>query len=752
MLSLFPRILIAALLCISAFRPASGQTEALAVPQQTKSYHVRRVDGADVRIDGRLDEPVWQTLAPIDGFVQTQPTEGAPVSERTEVRVFFDENAIYFGFKCYDSDPGHIIARYGPHDGRTNSDSVDILLDTFHDRRTGFYFSINSRGIQYDGLMNEGEGSGRDDNPFQSLIDGSWDGIWYSAAVVENWGWSAEIAIPFKSVRVSRAPEQVWGMNLCRDIVRKDETSCWVLVTRYDQVMKPSKAGVLTGLADVEVGRNIELIPYVRTKYRQADWQAPVAGADGTGGLDLRYGMAANLTANLTLNPDFGETEADEFTSEISRFEIFFPEKRKFFTEGSNYFQTPMDLFFTRRVGARLPDGEPQRILQGGKLTGKAGAWTIGALEALTQRTEYTDPATRLQLVAPAAFFGVLRLQHDILQKSALGFISVNRLQGTGGLGYQETAHGVDLQLLKGQHITWASQVMVNTNSLYPGLGGQHLGWQSTFHYNADLLEYGAQGKFLGRNTDLSFIGFEPETDRRSGDAYIRYKPFINRWGIRQIIGELNYDQSNGTRGEFEDAGADATLNVQFKNFWSLQYEHSYNRVRWFEFTPEFARLDSMRVYNTPIHSFQLSTNENRAINASLGYETRKLVEFFENFYGYSQQYTLSSTAKLGGHLRWELNGVWQSESLVNRRHYQDRRFAISRWTYQFTPKLRTRILAQYSDDIHGSNVSINSLFAYDFTARSALFVGYNRQRRSPLDFTDLGNEFFIKLSYLFSY
>ncbi len=750
MLGLSLRILTTAAPCLFLLAAAAGAPQVL--PEQAKSIHVQRMSGAKIHLDGKLDEPVWKTLPPLTDFLQTQPTEGAPVSERTEARIFYDDTNIYFGFKCFDSDPSHIVARYGPHDGRTNSDSVDILLDTFRDRRTGYYFSINSRGIQYDALMNEGASGGRNDNPFMSLLDGSWDGIWYSAASVEDWGWSVEVTIPFKSIRLARSPEQIWGLNLCRDIVRKNETSCWALVTRYDQVMKPSKAGTLTGLAEMRIGRNMELIPFVRTKYRQADWQSQVAGANGNGGLDLRYGLSANLTANLTLNPDFGETEADEFTSEISRFEIFFPEKRKFFTEGANYFQTPLNLFFTRRVGARLPDGEPQRIIQGGKVTGKAGSWTVGALEALTQRMGFVEPYSGQNLAAPAAFFGVLRLQHDLFQKSAIGVMSVNRIQGTGDVGVSESAHAVDLQLLSGQHITWASQVMANTSSLFPGMNWQHLGWQSTFHYNAETFEYGTQGKFLGRNTDLSFVGFEPETDRWSGDMYVRYKPFIDRWGIRQIFTTLNYDESNGTRGELEDAGADAEFQIQFKNFWNLQFAHRYNRVRFFGFTENFQRLANTLVYPTPLYEVGLATNENRAISFNFSYSTGKRVEFGENFYGYAQEYGISSVAKLGGHLRWELNTVWDRESLRDHRKFQDRRFVISRWTYQFTPKVRTRILAQYADDIHGSNVSINSLFAYDFTARSALFVGYNRQRRSPLDPTDLGNEVFVKLSYLFSF
>ncbi len=718
----------------------------------SKSLHVRKIAGANIKTDGKMDEPVWRTIDPITDFVQTQPTEGAPVSERTEVRVFYDDDNLYFGFKCFDSDPKHIVARYGPHDGRTNSDSVDILLDTFHDRRTGYYFSINSRGIQYDALYNEGKTADRDANPFQALMDGSWDGIWHSASTLQDWGWEVEITIPFKSIRLPRSAEQVWGLNLCRDIVRKNETSCWVLVPLYDQVMKPSKAGTMTGLGEERVGRNLELIPFVSTKYHQSDWQPEVAGASGNAGLDARYGLAANLTANVALNPDFGETEADEFTSELSRFEIFFPEKRKFFTEGANYFATPLNLFFTRRVGAILPNGEPQRILEGGKLTGKAGPWTIGALEAVTQRATFVDPSTGQLELAPAAFFGVVRLQHDLFQKSAIGFISVNRLQNAGNVGERQSSHGVDLQVLQGQHITWASQVMVNTSSVFPGLDWQHLGWTSTFHYNAESFEYGAAGKFLGRETDLGATGFEPETDRWSGDMFVRYKPYVNRWGIRQIFTELNYDESNGTRGELEDAGADGSVRLQFKNFWSFEAAHRFNRVRFFDFTPERQRLPSTRVYQTPMYEFTLSTNENSALSLTFDFTTRKLVQFDENFYGYAKLYSLTSTAKLGGHLRWELTGIWDDEALWNHRHYQNRRFLISRWTYQFTPKFRTRILAQYSDNIHGSDVSINSLVAYDFTARSALFVGYNRQRHSPLFLADLGNEVFVKLSYLFSF
>ncbi len=710
-----------------------------------KSVQVRKIQ-AQVKVDGKLEEAVWSTIEPIRDFVQTQPDLGSPASEPTEALIFYDERNIYFGFRCYDSEPQKVLARFGPHDGRTNSDSVNILIDTFHDRRTGYFFSINSRGIQYDAMTNESKGSGWEIN------DESWDGIWQSAASLEEWGWSAEVVIPFKSIRLAHDASQQWGLNLGRDIVRKNESAYWVLVSRYDETMKPSKAGTLSGLENVGVGRNLELIPFVSTRYRRANWRPDLNGSTATAGLDARYGLSSNLTLNLAVNPDFADTEADEFTWLLSRYEIFYPEKRKFFTEGASYFSTPMDLFFSRRVGAVLPSGEPQRILQGGKLTGKAGPWTIGAMEALTQETRYLDPADGMFKVSPQALFGTVRVRRDILQKSAIGFITVNRFQERGDFGQRESTHGVDLSILRGEHIKWVSQAMLNTSEAYPGITPQHLGWESEFGYNSETWQYGAYGKFLGREVDPSHTGFEPEVDRWSGALWVVYKPFINRWGIRQVFSEWNYDESNDTSGALQDAGADYLLRVQLKNFWNVRLEHSYDRVRFNVFTPEFRALAPTRVYTTPIWRVGVETSEAGAVSFGFKYISSKLVQYDENFYGHAKEFDITATARIGGHLRWELNGSWIREYLSNGAFYQNRRFLISRMNYQFTPKLRARALAQFAGDRHANDISINSLVAYDFTARSALFVGYNRQRHLPLARSDMGHEVFVKLSYLFSF
>ena len=728
-------------------------------PAQTarKTLRIRRFDNVKITVDGKLDEPIWKQIEPVTDFVQLNPDEGKPATEKTEAFVFYDGDNIYFGFKCYDDHPELMTHRFGGHDAFTGSDSINILLDTFHDRRTGYFFSLNSRNSQFDALANEGAGTGF------AAFDATWDGIWYSATSIESWGWSAEVVIPFKSIRVSHLSTQVWGLNMGRDVTRKNENDWWQPVSRFDQTARISKAGTLVGLEDVHVGRNVELIPYFSTKYRRVDWLPKFNGPSATGGLDARYGISANLTASLAANPDFADTEADVFTSDISRFEIFFPEKRKFFTEGANYFTTPLNLFFSRRIGALLPDGEPQRILEGAKVTGVVGGWTIGALEALTQHTDFVDPTTGVPGVAPSSLFGVLRVQHRLGEKSSLGMISVNRVQAPGDIGQRESSHGVDVNILKGEHFTWPSQFMVNLNSANPGVNWQHTGFLSSLDWSSDKVEYSATGKFLGNKVDVSHTGFEPEVDRWSGNVFATYRPFINRYYIRQLFLTANYDEANGTHGELEDSGADAVFQAQFKNFWTLKFQHNYDRTRFFIFpTPiAFANCPSaaspenicpLRLYVDPKWRIYLDSNNQRQVFFSYHFTHGKLVEFNEGFSGFQQQHIVQVNWRAGEHLFIETNGILIREFKQDHTPFQDRRFLISRWTYQITPKWRARVLAQYENNIHGKDVNINSLISYDFTARSAFFLGYNRQRNVPLQRTDLGNVVFVKISYLFGF
>jgi hypothetical protein len=748
---LSPSAILRLLLGLLAFAaPLSGQQQDPKLTI-TRSHRIVQLT-EDIRVDGRLDEPAWSKVEAITGFVQADPKEGEPISERTEAYIFYDERRIYFGFKCYESEPKKIIGRLDTHDARTNSDSVNIFLDPYGDRRTGYFFSINARGVQFDGLVSEASG-----------MDGTWDGIWESAARIEDWGWSAEVAIPFKSIRLT--PGQTWGMNLSRDIVRKNESAYWQFLARFESFPpRPSKAGLLEGIEQVERGRNLEVIPYFSTRARRGAVSPLDNGQQYEGGVDVRWGLLPNATLNITVNPDFAETESDEANITISRFELFFPEKRAFFNEGSTFFSTPLNLFFTRRVGARLPDGQPQRILLGAKLTGKVQGWSLGLLEARTEETRFRDPATGARMVSPGANFFVLRGQRDIFRSSSIGFLTVNRDQQDGDVGSTQRIHAVDLNIIGGPYFKWRTQAAYNQNDSSTRSGIQRVAFESEASHNSDNWEIEGRYKYLGRGVDVSEIGFEPETDRHSAAASVKWQPFIDRAGIRQIFFEVNQDISIDTEGLTQDSGSDVDISARFQNFWSARVRYSYDLVRFNEFTttpncpppfgcsPAFGRLDPTRAYITPRLRFFLNSNENRAWYFNYEFLWRKVAQFRENFYGREQNHFLSVTGRLFGRTRVQFNGRWIRELLEDGTPFQMRRQFLARVQHQFTRKLRVRTLAQVTNDRLGQNFSMNSIVAYDFTARSAAIVGYNYQKGAPGRPGDLGNEFFAKFSYLFQF
>lgn len=740
---------------------AAGLNPALRAQQSPEQQvSIRRIP-AKIHVDGRLDEPVWSQIPPITRFLQTNPDEGAPVSEKTEAFIFYDDENLYFGFKCYDSEPDKIVARYDTHDARTNSDSVNIFIDPFGDRRTGYFFSVNARGVQFDAILKEGD-----------KFDATWDGIWQSAARLESWGWSAEVAIPFKSIRFR--PGVPWGLNLGRDIVRKNETANWQMVPRFDGFMRPSKAGTMTGIQNERQGRNLEVIPYFSPRIRRGA-PNPIDNTENyNGGADIRWGWGPNLTFNATLNPDFADTEADEINIAISRYELFFPEKRTFFTEGANYFSTPFNLFYSRRIGARLTDangltnGQPQRILFGAKLTGKQGPWSIGLMETRTQATNFSvnDPSTgnRLSEFAPGANFFALRVAHDIGRNSSVGFLTVNRDQAPGDVGSTERVHAADLNLVIGPHWSWMSQAAYSQNQLTTAGGIQRAGMGSLAIYNSDKWEFIAQYKFLGRGFDVSQIGIEPETDRHRGDLDLIYKPFLNRYFIRQLFLELNYDSSLDTSGLLQDAGADADIKAELKNYWSIRARYSYDRTRYNVFTPDFALLTPTRIYIQPRIRFSLASNPNRPLAFNYTFTNRKQAEFREQYYGREQYHELGMLIHAAGRTKLQFSGAFDREFLLDGTPFQDRRLFITRINEQLSSKLRARILAQFNNDRHGNTWNLNSIMAYDFTARSAFIFGYNYQKSHdvfqlspipavlPRQPSDLGNEFFFKLSYLFHF
>src|SRR6267142_4923616 len=385
-----------------------------------------------IKLDGLLDEPAWLLAQSATDFLQQQPTEGAQASERTDVRVLFDAKNIYFGIRAFDSDAAHVNARELVRDaGFSNDDTVAIVLDTYHDRRNGFRFVVNPLGTQQDALITD---EGRD-------INVTWSGAWISAGRVDDKGYTVEIEIPLTTLRFKEGIE-LWGLNISRIIRRKNEENLWTSWQRSFGLERVSQAGELNGVDEIRRRRLREIKPYASGEWREG---VPLIGRNGLDagvranvGIEVaKLGITPSLTAEFTVNPDFGQAEVDDQIVNLSRFSVFFPEKRDFFLENSGIFlfgrQGENQAFFTRRIGL-TDNGAPVPIDYGVKVTGKIGPYNVGFLQVQTRKLG--DDSTGLGI--PRQQFTVLRVKRDILKRSYIGAIFVNRQGATtvGASGY----------------------------------------------------------------------------------------------------------------------------------------------------------------------------------------------------------------------------------------------------------------------------------------------------------------------------
>jgi hypothetical protein len=457
-------------------------TAAQTVPTSNREVQARRIEET-VHIDGRLTEAVWQGTGTGD-FIQRNPLDGKPASERTEVWVAFDEKALYVAARLYDSEPGKIVSLLGRRDDALDSDWFSFAVDPYFDRRSGFQFSVNPAGSIIDKTLYNDEWN-----------DSTWDGVWESAARIDDQGWTVEIRIPYDQLRFPARDEYLWGVNFMRTIQRKNEQDYFSWVPKEENGFV-SRFARLTGIRGIRSGRHFEALPYTVGKlaFSPSEKGNPFrTGSDLSAafGIDLKYGLKSNLTLDLSLNPDFGQVEVDPAEVNLSVFETYYSEKRPFFIEGANIFAFGYggansnygfnwgnpEFFYSRRVG-QPPQGsvdsegyvsypEMTRILGAAKMSGKvAGNWNIGFLNAVTAREYATmdhSGSRSSQEVEPFSDYGVLRAQKEFDQgRQGLGFIATGVFRDLddpglqGILGKQALALGADGWLQLGKTKGWA--------------------------------------------------------------------------------------------------------------------------------------------------------------------------------------------------------------------------------------------------------------------------------------------------------
>ena len=403
------------------------------------------------RIDGDPADGCWNDALPITDFTQRNPVEGAPVSEKTEVRILYNDHSIYFLFICYDNDPDRIISRVTPRDRISSSDHINIYLDSYFDRRTAFSFTVNAVNVQRDVLRTD-----------DTRRDDSWNSVWYSSTGIYDYGWVAEVEIPFSCLRFGSKSMHNWGLQLERWIERYKEHDQWRMIGDSESGFFVSKFGLLGGIRDIKPPRRLEILPYVMGNFQDNEQLSNDLTYDY--GLDVKYGLGSDITLDFTVNPEFGTVETDEEQLNLSPFPTYYPEKRPFFLEFRDVFDTSINLVHSRRIGKPLGNAiNPNAsIIGGARMVGKTeSGLRYGFIEAYTDEEQYffedldndgefdsdeeqawrkrdevpenARDSMETEFLAPASNFAVMRLSQEFGEQSNVGMLATLVSRDTDG-------------------------------------------------------------------------------------------------------------------------------------------------------------------------------------------------------------------------------------------------------------------------------------------------------------------------------
>ncbi|MEM1041046.1 MAG: DUF5916 domain-containing protein [Bacteroidota bacterium] len=525
------RLLLAALAfllptALSA-QTASAQTAAPVPPPPTERVVTATFADEAPRIDGHLDEALWDRVAPVTVFTQVWPETGAAATEDTEVRVAYDRDHLYFAFRNLDRTPALIRARNLERGGPNgNDDHVLIGLDTYRDGRNAYLFEMNALGTQDDALITD------EQIGFESF---TWDAVYRSETVIDETGWSMEVAIPFRQLRFPEGDDLAFGLMFSRVISRKNERVMWPAIgldrgSSFEALATVSQYGLLRGLRGVRRGQNLEVKPYAISGAQQArpDLSLPAEDAELSvdAGLDLKWGVTSSLTLDATVNTDFAQVEADAAQINLTRFSLFFPEQREFFLERAGLFahgsSEAAETFFSRRIGL------DESILAGARLTGQLGPLSLGMLNI------ETGPGLGDLFGAASANNTVARLRADVLPRTTVGGIVTNLARG----GQRNTAAGLDGEVRVGRNSVvrgWATQVWDSDPALRSAAG-------SVYGRLADD-RVGVEGAFRSVGSRYApALGFVRRRDYRRvfGRAFLR-QPLAQRpLGLQRVGGDVD--------------------------------------------------------------------------------------------------------------------------------------------------------------------------------------------------------------------
>jgi len=673
-------------------------------------------------LDGNVtDDPVWAQAPAATAFRQTTPEEGAPASERTEVRFVYSDTTLYVGVVAFDRTPGDIIVADSRRDSSLNdTDSILVIFDTYYDRQNGFVFGTNPAGIQYDGqVSNEGGGGAGPGGGGQQGGSGggfniNWDGNWEVRTQTTDVGWTAEFAIPFRTLRYPLRESQIWGLNLQRNIRRRNETSYWAPLPRQYGLHRVSLAGQIHGL-EIPTQRNLQITPYLLGQARQQGDELSGTNRLGEWGGDLKYGITPSMTLDLTYNTDFAQVEVDEQQVNLDRFSLFFPEKRPFFLENAGLFAVgsprEAEVFFSRRIGI-ASDLQPIPIIGGARLSGQIGSTRIGLLNIQTEDVRGREDRADL----PSTNTAVARLQHELPNRSAVGVIFVNR-QDTGDLAAEQAfnrSYAFDGRWGIGEN-GQLSGFVARTAS--PGVREDQYAYQLDSAYNSQAWSLGLGYTEVADNFNPE-VGFLSRGSFRKVNASVfhRYRP--SNFGP---FHELRPHASLQSYWDF--TGFQETMRLHMDQHWEMRAGHEFH-------TGMNVTREGLRESFPIAPGIVVPPGEYEHTEAQLVFFTNRGAPMSLNtnltaggfFGGTRVEFTPSVSARVGetfnASLSWARNDInlpW-GDFVTN--------LIRSRVSYSFTTNVFVQSLIQYNDraDVWSTNLR----FGWHHRGSTGLFIVYN--------------------------
>ncbi|MEQ1869495.1 MAG: DUF5916 domain-containing protein [Vicinamibacterales bacterium] len=686
-----------------------------------------------LQVDGRLDESVYTEIAPTSGFIQQEPHPGEPATETTDVWVFFDDKNLYVSARMWDSHPERILASEMRRDNSgipLRDESFSVVIDTFHDRRSGFLFVTNPLAALMDGSLTS-----------EKEYNSSFDPIWNPRAGRFDKGWTLEIEIPFKSIRYPGAGPQDWRINFRRVVRWKNEVSHLTAISAsYGMfgINRMTQTAALVGLRTPLAGKNLDVKPFAVSRVTTDRLATPPKSGqlDGDVGLDAKYGITPSVTADFTLNTDFAQVEDDQQQVNLTRFSLFFPEKRDFFLEGQGIFgfgggadttELPV-LFFSRRIG--LEKGQAIPLRAGGRVTGKVGPYTLGVLNIHTAASD--------AVAAPPTDFRVVRLKRDVSRRGSIGVLATDRAPSGGK---DQFSYGVDANL--GFGVTTINGYYARTQTA--GSSGKSASYYGQVDYNAD--RYGATAEYLTVEPQFSpEIGFLRRADFRKQYGYARYSPRPHAAGVRKLYFEGSLKHITDFAGQLQSRAAVGTFRGDLHNGdgFNASHERAYEFIPR-PFTPARGVTIPVGAYSFETTSIAYTLGPVRLVRGTFSATSGTFYDGTRRSAGYTGRIDLTRRLALEPTV---------TENWIDTPWGRFRTDLVStRATYSFSPRAGLATLVQYNSST--GSLSSNIRFRWEYTPGSDLFVVYNDASTTlvPDRFAELQSRaLLVKMTRLFRY